>query len=206
MRVTAKVKQQTRERILESARTLFKQKGFDQTTTRDIAAAAKIAVGTLFNYFATKEALALAIIGGCFDSASQEFQSRLKGNEQLDERLFAHVASNLRHLRPHRRYVLGLLESTINPLVETCDAEGRQAGGRDAHLATVKTLLTSNGAGPGNEPSIVTMHLYWTLFLGVLAYWTADESDYQEDTLVLLDQSMKLFVNSLVVNQNPSGS
>ena len=203
MRVTAKVKQQTRERILESARNLFKEKGFDETTTRDIAAASKIAAGTLFNYFATKEALAMAIIGGCFDSASEEFQARLRGNEELDERLFAHVTASMRHLTPHRRYVVRLLEGSIHLIEETPGTD--PASGRGAHLATVRSLLTSNGAGPADEPSVVTMHLYWTLFLGVLAYWAADESEFQEDTLVLLDQSMKLFVNSLDLNQNAGG-
>ena len=50
MRVTAETKRVTRERILAAARELFDSQGFDNTTTRDIAAAAGIATGTLFNY------------------------------------------------------------------------------------------------------------------------------------------------------------
>jgi hypothetical protein len=41
------------------------------------------------------------------------------------------------------------------------------------------------------------MQLYWTLYLGVLAYWATDVSPKQEDTMALLDQSLKLFVASL---------
>ena len=204
MRVTAKVKAQTRKRILQSARKLFQERGFEETTTRDIAVRAKIASGTLFNYFPTKEALALSITGSCFEAAGQEFRERLRGDEALDERLFAHIATSLRHLAPHRQYVVSLLESSLNPLPKSGAPQPGEAG-RTSHLATVKDLLTSNGAGQGREPSIVTLHLYWTLFLGVLAYWAADESPYQEDTLVLLDQSMKLFVSSLALEPNPSG-
>jgi hypothetical protein len=47
----------------------------------------------------------------------------------------------------------------------------------------------------------VTVQLYWTLYLGVLAYWAADESPGQEDSLTLLDQSLKLFVASLGANR-----
>ena len=93
MRVTAKVKEQTRERILQSAHKLFQEQGFEETTTRDIAARAKIATGTLFNYFPTKEALALSIIGGCFEAAGQEFRERLRGDEALARRA---------PVRPHR--------------------------------------------------------------------------------------------------------
>ncbi|HZU35991.1 MAG TPA: helix-turn-helix domain-containing protein [Gemmataceae bacterium] len=57
MRVTAVTKAATRQRILEAARQLFAAKGFEASTTRDIADAAGIASGTLFNYFTTKEAL-----------------------------------------------------------------------------------------------------------------------------------------------------
>jgi hypothetical protein len=43
----------------------------------------------------------------------------------------------------------------------------------------------------------VTVQLYWTLYLGVFAYRAADDSPGQEDTLALLDQSLKLFAASL---------
>lgn len=39
----------------------------------------------------------------------------------------------------------------------------------------------------------VVLQLYWTLYLGVFAFWAADESPHQEDTLALLDRSLKLF-------------
>ena len=55
MRVTAQTKAATRERIIDAARQLFAANGFEASTTRDIADAAGIASGTLFNYFATKE-------------------------------------------------------------------------------------------------------------------------------------------------------
>jgi hypothetical protein len=45
--------------------------------------------------------------------------------------------------------------------------------------------------------SAVTVQLYWTLYLGVFAFWADDDSPGQEDTLALLDQSLQLFVASL---------
>ena len=51
MRITAEEKDATRRRILDAAVQLFRTRGFEATTTRDIADAAGIATGTLFNYF-----------------------------------------------------------------------------------------------------------------------------------------------------------
>src|SRR4029450_1246467 len=50
MRVTTETKAQTRERILSRARKILSKKAFDAVTTRDLAAAADIGVGTFFNY------------------------------------------------------------------------------------------------------------------------------------------------------------
>jgi AcrR family transcriptional regulator len=49
MRITAETKRETRQRILDEARALFGRGGFEAATTRDLAAAAGIATGTLFS-------------------------------------------------------------------------------------------------------------------------------------------------------------
>ena len=201
MRVTAKVKVQTRGRILDAARNLFLEKGFERTTTRDIAATARVAAGTLFNYFPTKEALGLAIVAASLDKAREEFRGRLRGDEALDERLFAHIAGGLRHLGPHRGYIAPVVESGLGPFAST---EGIGERIRASHLETVLELIGTNGSD-GTRLPVVALHLYWTLFLGVLSYWAADDSENQENTLALLDQSMKLFVNSLGAGPSEAG-
>ncbi len=167
-----------------------------ETTTRDIAGTSKIAAGTLFNYFPTKEALAMTIVSASLDAANEEFKARLLGGESLEEALFAHVATGLRHLGPYRGFVGGLMESTLSPFRKSA-APRETDTFRRAHLETVRTLMVSHGPADASPPALVTLHLYWTLFLGVLGYWVGDDSPNQEDTLVLLDQSMQMFVNAV---------
>jgi AcrR family transcriptional regulator len=50
-------KQQTREVIAESAGRLFAERGFDAVTVAEVARAADVSEGTVFNYFPTKEDL-----------------------------------------------------------------------------------------------------------------------------------------------------
>lgn len=50
-----------RHQILEAAATVFAEKGFHQTTIKDIAKEAGVADGTIYNYFENKTALLLGI-------------------------------------------------------------------------------------------------------------------------------------------------
>ncbi len=195
MRVTPQTKLDTRQRILDRARRLLNKKGYDATTTRDLARAADIAIGTLFNYFRTKEDLAMTLLADAADEARTEFRNELRPDASLDEALFAHVAVELRHLRPYRAFVGDTLDAALSPFSAggTCEAAERF---RLHHLETARELLAAATA-PQVEPAPLAMHLYWSLYLGVLSYWASDPSPNQEDTLVLLDQSLRLFVASL---------
>ena len=51
-----------RAQILEAAASLFAEKGFHRTTTKDIAEAADVSEGTLYNYFDNKEDMLIGIM------------------------------------------------------------------------------------------------------------------------------------------------
>jgi AcrR family transcriptional regulator len=53
---------QLETQILQAARQLFAHKGYDDTTTRDLATAAGVAEGTLFRHFSNKKAILIAIV------------------------------------------------------------------------------------------------------------------------------------------------
>lgn len=51
----------TRDRILQAALKLFARKGYDATTTKDLAIAAGVAEGTLFRHFSNKKAILIEV-------------------------------------------------------------------------------------------------------------------------------------------------
>ena len=62
-------KERTRQQIGEAAQRLFAERGFDAVTVAEVARAADVSVGTIFNYFRTKEEL--------FYSGMEAFEARL---------------------------------------------------------------------------------------------------------------------------------
>jgi AcrR family transcriptional regulator len=62
-------KQRTRRLIAETARELFAERGFDAVTVAEVARAAEVSEGTVFNYFPTKEQL--------FYGEMEHFETRL---------------------------------------------------------------------------------------------------------------------------------
>jgi AcrR family transcriptional regulator len=198
MRVTAETQAATRERILEVSEELFAAQGFEATTTRDIARSAQIGVGTLFNYFPTKEAILANLTSDAVAAAHQEFAGRDLEANSLEEAIFALVAAELRKLRPLRKHLPVVIETALSPLA---------AGGEDgrfhrvAHLEAVSRLNQEHGFG---ELSAVALQMYWSLYTGLLLFWAHDKSPRQEDTLALLDHSLEMFAGWL--NAQPDGS
>ena len=198
MRITAEAKTVTRQRIIDASTGLFKADGWQNTTTRGIAAAAGIATGTLFNYFPTKEAIAAAIVAEALKRANEEFPDSQSEESSLEADLFTLVWSGLCNLREFRNFLAPACETVFSPLARQSPASAGDAIRVD-HLEMVDAIVTAHGVPCPR--SNVTVQLYWTLYLGVFAFWAADDSPGQEDTLALLDQSLKLYVSSLGLNQ-----
>jgi AcrR family transcriptional regulator len=189
MRVTAETKAATRQRIIDTARQLFAAKGFEASTTRDIADFAGIASGTLFNYFATKEAILGSLAADALALAQRDFRETGVPTESFEQDLFAFVAAGLRKLKPLRKHLPMLLETSLSPLASDGDLSLRTE-----HLAAVAELAKRHGLGELNP---LALQLYWTLYTGLLMFWARDKSSKQEDTLALLDESLAMFVGWL---------
>jgi AcrR family transcriptional regulator len=189
MRVSVAQKKATRLRIVDSARELFRTHGFGATTTRDIARAAGIATGTLFNYFDSKEAVVVAMAADALARARAAFVSP-SVVRTLEEEMFALVASELRQLKPLRRFITPMLETALSPLAATKSAADKESLRID-HLELVVGMARRHGLA---EIPALSWQAYWALYTGVLAFWAADQSPKQEDTLALLDQSLNMFV------------
>ncbi len=207
MRATEQAKLATRERILICAASLFRAAGWERATTRGIASAAGIAAGTVFNYFPAKEAIAVALATRALAEGARDFQALRRADASLEEDLFVFIWAGFRRLEPERNWLAHALSAITAPAgpARTTPARSGNPGPparqkqsspdslASTHLPTVARILAEHGF----RATPVQMQLYWTLYAGILAHWTTDDSEYQQDTLALLDQALILFAGSL---------
>src|ERR1700726_4348913 len=88
MRISNKsVGEKTKAVILQTALELFRERGFEVTTMRDIAKAAKVATGAAYYYFPSKEAIVAAYYDQVQRSHAEKVREELNGKAGLRERL-----------------------------------------------------------------------------------------------------------------------
>src|SRR3954462_12285076 len=79
--------EETRERILDAALKLFRERGFDETTMRDIAAAAGVATGAAYYYFRSKEDLVMAFYVRTAEEARELMPAEISKSRDLRKRI-----------------------------------------------------------------------------------------------------------------------
>ncbi|MDT5031573.1 MAG: hypothetical protein QOC94_1744 [Actinoplanes sp.] len=85
--------QDTKQSILEAARTVFAEKGYDSGSIRAIAAAAEVDPALVHHYFGTKEKLFLACLNAPINPAELVPQAIEGPRDQMGERLIRLVLS-----------------------------------------------------------------------------------------------------------------
>lgn len=99
--------------ILDAAERVFAARGYHGATTREIAAAADVSEGTLYNYFANKHDLFLALLHSRTDELIQSIAGVRA--DSVEEALVQVLAGQFSHMRTHRQFRLFLQEARLDP-------------------------------------------------------------------------------------------
>ena len=87
-----------RDQILDAAATVFADRGFHAATTREIAAAADVSEGTIYNYFDSKDDLLISLMTSLteLETLDEEMLASLQGNTRaFFVEMFRHRADKL---------------------------------------------------------------------------------------------------------------
>jgi len=131
-------KLELRLRIVEAARSLFEEQGFDGATISEIAARADVADKTFFNHFPTKQHLVRELAYRALDNLVEGLDETRKENASTQERLlhfFRQVATSAEQGGRMQRQ---LVTETIHALHDARDESQQVQRIHDAFVALVE--------------------------------------------------------------------
>jgi|SRR5579862_1093507 len=178
-------------RILEAALALFRKRGFEATTMRDIAQEAQVATGAAYYYYPSKD----AIVMDFYRRASVEMQPKIEAALQrakgLETRLIRLIQVKLAHFAPNRGVLRALLRNGADPRHPLSPFSLETKAIRDIDIGWFRGILTDCGIRiPGDLESDLPGVL-WFFQMGVIFFWVIDESPNQARTGRLLDLAAK---------------
>src|SRR5882672_7369753 len=187
-------KESTRQAILRAALALFADKGFYTTTTKAISRKATITEGTLFNYFQTKEDLALYFFEQDLSGVSDWYRRDKRAqNAPLPEKLFAIIHRFLERLSPYEDFIGAVYLRALQPSSKLSPLSLQSQEQNLRYLRFIREILVE-AATEKQIPEFGDFGAYaFGLFhLAVITYWLQDRSAGKEQTLALLDRCLKM--------------
>jgi AcrR family transcriptional regulator len=162
----------TKKRILESADTLFSERGMGSTSVRDVAGAAGVSLAMVSHYFGGKDALYEACVDAMYAELAQMSGAlaRELANDAPLEELFARaVVTGYRFARAHQR--------AVRLLVQAAASSGElHPRGRELLLGALDVVSGAVGAQLGRPPRELRLPLQSVVFL-VARYAAQDEDE-----------------------------
>jgi AcrR family transcriptional regulator len=185
--------EETRRRILDTALALFRDRGFEETTIRDIAGSAGLSLGAAYYYFKSKE----AIVGAYYDYVQEEHLLRSRAafsrGEGLRNRLRAALHAKIDIMQEDRRLLRALFRYGGDP-----EHPLSWFGPATRHQRQLSVDVFGEALAGERLPDDVrdaAPVLLWTLHMGILLYFLYDDSTGQRRTRKLIDAAVDFVVD-----------
>jgi AcrR family transcriptional regulator len=171
----------TLAKIIRAARILFARKGFDATTTQEIAAKADIGTGTLFNYAKTKEDLLLLVFREEMDVVVEQAFATIpdKGNliDQLLHVFDAFIAYHQRDVEIAHALIRQL--SSVNAAEARADIIAFMRGLVGRISALIKDAQ-ERGELRSRLPRGILAHNLFSIYYRLLQEWLGEYITYEQ--------------------------
>lgn len=96
---------QRRKQIFRGALKVIGKKGYGAATIREIAAAAKLPIPTMYQYIKSKEDILYMITSGCMEDLIEVFQENLSQKRATKDRLTRAISAYVDYIEINRRYI-----------------------------------------------------------------------------------------------------
>jgi AcrR family transcriptional regulator len=186
--------EETRRQILDTGLVLFREKGFDSTTIREIAAKAGLSLGAAYYYFNSKEAIVAAYYDYVQTQHLQRARQAFETAKTFKQRLLAAYHTKIDVMEGDERLLRALFRFGGDP-----DHPLSWFGPASREQRRLSVAVFEEALGNEKLPEDVrggAPTLLWTLHMGVLLYFLYDSSPSHRRTRKLIDASVDFVVDA----------
>ncbi len=188
-----KKSEETRARILEAALAVFRERGFESATMREIATRAEVAVGAAYYYFDSKEAIVMAFYQRAQQEMGPVVEAQLEEAKSLEARLRCVIGQKFDYFLPNRR-LLGALSAHADPHHPLSPFSPQTAEAREADIALFARAVADSQVKLPARIRPYLPRLLWMYQMGLILYWVYDDSPDQQRTHVLFDRTLQMIL------------
>lgn len=199
---TRSTSEATRSLILRTALALFRERGVEAVTMREIAKSADIALGAAYYYFPAKE----AIVQAYYDQVQADHLARVsaqlaEGKHSFLERLKTVLHSKLDILKGDRKLLGALFRYAGEPRHQLSVFGSATQVNRQQSIAVFRLAIGDERIS--EDIRVVLPVGLWALSMGFLLYFIYDDTPQQERTHKLVDGTLELLVRLLSLVNSP---
>ena len=193
----------TRRKIYDAAMELFREKGFEETTMRDIAAKGGVALGGAYYYFSSKDAIVLAFYAEMQQTSNEPLLEALAGKKKLRERILCVLEKRLELLAPNRKFCAALFRHAPDSADPLSPFSEETKTIREGAIEHMQFALDGGDIKVPADLKPRLPYLLWLYQMALIMFWLYDRSPNQERTRKLMDKSLGLLTNLLRVSSLP---
>jgi AcrR family transcriptional regulator len=195
--------EETRSRVLSTALRLFRDRGFDQTTMRDIAGEAGLAIGAAYYYFDSKEAMVLAFYHQSSAAMHEQIEAALQKKTDLKTRLRAVMNVKFSYFAPNRLFLGALLQHAADPAHPLSPFSETTRDIRERDMQHFSRAVHGSNLSVPEDLQPYLPRLLWLYQMGLILFWIYDRSPDQIRTERLVEKSLHIVAGLLKLAKSP---
>lgn len=193
-----KKSEETRSRILEAALSVFRERGFEKATMREIATEAGVAVGAAYYYFDSKDAIVLAFYERAQFEMHPAIEAALDQAKTLEERLDCIISAKFNYFKPNRK-LLGALSAHTDPEHPLSPFSDETSAIRTQDIGSFERAVKDSAVKLPATVAPYLGRLLWMYQMGLILFWVYDRSPNQERTALLYQKTLKMLLVTLKI-------
>ncbi|MEV1202264.1 MULTISPECIES: TetR/AcrR family transcriptional regulator [Microbispora] len=182
----------TREQIVETALRLFRDRGYEATTMRAIAAEAGVSVGNAYYYFRSKEQLIQAYYDRAQETHEAACHEVFAAERSFAGRLGGVLREWVRISEPYHEFAVKFFKHAAEPSNPLSPFSAESAPARESAIALYREVVEGSAGRMDDELREELPELLWLLWMGVVLFWVHDSSPGCARTYRLIDRVVPL--------------